>query len=291
MIFNIRHLGQITIAATVAIGGISTVAGSAQATDFGGWDYANSSFKNGVDRSSIGGNTFEFYSMAVKDLGDRFIVALNANLNPNGGEEGIAYGDMLFNFTPKNLKGASDQSSLFGIKFQTLNSDSGVSQMGIYSGVKAKAVGTQNSGFSDFDQRTGYLPNYTKTATSELNNLGDLQTTDAYFDGMRTGDNVLLNSIESGTRVGDISMLNKTQLSGLGVNFGHFNATGTQTFGFSFLKPKGFEGNFTSTLAFECFNDAVALTGTSKKAPEPLALAGLALVGGALARKRRAAHS
>ena len=291
MIFNIRHLGQIVIAATVAIGGISTVAGSAQATDFGGWDYATSSYKNGIYGSSIGGNAFEFYGMAVKDLGDRFIVALNANLNPNGGEEGIAYGDMLFNFTPKNLQGASNQSSLFGVKFQTLNSDSGVSQMGVYSGVKAKAVGLQNQGFSNFDQRTSYLPKYTKTATSELNNLGDLQTTDAYFDGMRTGNNVLLNSIASGTRVSDISMLNKTQLAGMGVNFGHFKATGTQTFGFSFLKPKGFEGDFTSTLAFECFNDAVALTGTSKKAPEPLALAGLAVVGAALARKRRVAQS
>jgi hypothetical protein len=291
MIFNVRHLDQVTIAATVAIGSLSMVPSSAQAIDFGGWDYANSSYRNGVQGANIGGNVFEFHSMAVKDLGDRFIVALNANLDPNGGKDGIAYGDLLFNFTPKNLKGASDQSALFGVKFQTLNSDSGVSQTGIYSGVKAKAVGTQNSGFSNFDQRTGYLANYTSTATSELNNLGDLQTTDAYFDGMRTGNNVLLNSIKSGTRVGDISMLNKTQLSGLGVDFGHFNATGTQTFGFSFIKPKGFEGNFTSTLAFECFNDAVALTGTSKKAPEPLALAGLAVVGAALARKRRVAQS
>lgn len=291
MIFNIRHLGQVTIAATVAIGSLSMVASSAQAIDFGGWDYANSSYINGVQGANIGGNVFEFHSMAVKDLGDRFIVALNANLDPNGGKDGIAYGDLLFNFTPKNLKGASDQSALFGVKFQTLNSDSGVSQTGIYKGVKAKAVGTQNDGFSNFDQRAGHLLQYTSTATSELNNLGDLQTTDAYFDGMRTGNNVLLNSIESGTRVGDISTLNKAQLTSMGVNFGHFNATGTQTFGFSFLKPEGFEGNFTSTLAIECFNDVVALAGTSKKAPEPLALAGIAVVGAALARKRRVAQS
>ena len=291
MIFNIRHLGQVTIAATVAIGSISMIPSSAQAVDFGGWDYANSSYKNGIEGASVGGNSFEFHSMAVKDLGDRFIVALNANLNQDGGKDGIAYGDILFNFGSKNLKGASDQSSLFGVKFQTVNSDSGVSQNGVYSGVKAKAVGTQNNGFSNFDQRASYIAQRSNLGASELGNFGDLQATDSYFDEMRTGSNVMLNSIQSGTRVGDISMLNKTQLSGLGVDFGHFNATGTQTFGFSFIKPKGFEGNFTSTLAFECFNDAVALTGTSKKAPEPLALAGLALVGGALARKRRAAHS
>ena len=291
MVFNIRRLSQIAIAATVAIAGVSAAPSSAQATDFGGWDYANSSFKNGVHGTSIGGNSFEFYSMAVKDMGDRFIVALNANLNQNGGEDGIAYGDMLFNFGPKNLKGASDQSSLFGVKFQTTNSDSGVSQTGIYSGVKAKAVGAQNQGFSNFNQRTSYLPRYSSTSTSELNNFGDLQSTDAYFDGMRSGNNVLLNSINTGTRAGDISMLNKTQLGNMGVNFGHFGATGSQTFGFSFIKPKGFEGKFTSTLAFECFNDAVALTGESKKTPEPLALAGLAIVGGALARKRRTARA
>ena len=178
MIFNIRHLGQITIAATVAMGGISVVPGSAQAIDFGGWDYANSSYKNGIEGPSIGGNAFEFHSMAVKDLGDRFIVALNANLNQNGGKDGIAYGDMLFNFTLNNLQGASNQSALFGVKFQTLNSDSGVSQTGVYSGVKAKSVSDKNNGFSNFDQRTSYLPKYTKTATSELNDFGDLQSTD-----------------------------------------------------------------------------------------------------------------
>jgi len=291
MIFNIRRLDQIVIAATVSIAGIFTVPGSAQAIDFGGWDYANSSYKNGIEGTSIGGNAFEFHSMAVKDLGDRFIVALNANLNQNGGKDGIAYGDMLFNFTPKNLQVASNQSSLFGVKFQTLNSDSGVSQTGIYSGVKAKSVTDKNSGFENLNHRTKHLSRYSTTAASELNNLGDLQTTDAYFDGMRTGSNVLLNSIKSGTRVGDISMLNKTQLTGMGVNFSHFKATGTQTFGFSFLKPKGFEGNFTSILSLECFNDAVALTGISKKTPEPLALAGLAIVGAALARKRRAVRS
>jgi hypothetical protein len=287
MTFNIRRLAQIAVTATVAI--VATTS-AAKAEDYQGWDYANTSFKNGVHYSNIGGNTFEMYSMAVKDLGDRFVVAVNSNLNQNGGTEGIAYGDLLFNFTSKGLKGASDTSTLFGVKFQTLNSDSGVSQMGIYSGVKAKSVATQNAGFSNFDQRAAYLPRYSSTAMSELNNLGDLQATDAYFDGMRTGKNVMLNSIETGTRVGDISMLNKAQLGTMGLNFGHFGAVGTQTFGFSFLKPKGFEGKFISTLAYECFNDAVALSGESKKAPEPLALAGLAVVGGALARKRRTAR-
>jgi hypothetical protein len=288
MTFNIRRLGQIAVAATVAL---TATAGAAKAEDFQGWDYANSSFKNGVHGRSIGGNAFEMYSMAVKDLGDRLVVAVNSNLDQNGGKDKIAYGDMLFNFGTKGLKGASESSSLFGIKFQTLNSDSGVSQMGVYSGVKAKSVALQNQGFSNFNQRTSYLPRYTKTSATELNNWGDLQTTDAYFDGMRSGKNVILNSIDSGTRVGDVSMMNSTQLSSLGLNFGHFGASGTQTFGFTFMKPKGFEGNYVSTLLAECANDGLALIGNSKKAPEPLALAGLAVVAGALARKRRAARA
>ncbi len=288
MTFNIRRLFQITIAATIAL---TATAGAAKAEDYKGWDYANSSFKNGVNGSSIGGNTFELYSLAVKDLGDRMVVAVNANLNQNGGEDNIAYGDMLFNFGTKGLKGASDEGSLFGVKFQTLNSDSGVSQMGVYSGVTAKSVAVQNHGFSSFDHRTSYLPNYTQTSATELNNWGDLQTTDAYFDGMRSGSNVILNSIESGKRVGDVSLMNGTQLSNLGLNFGHFGASGTQTFGFTFMKPKGFEGNYVSTLLAECANDGLALTGNSKKAPEPLALAGLAVVGGVLVRKRRTARA
>ena len=43
-----------------------------------------------------------------------------------------------------------------------------------------------------------------------------------------------------------------------------------------------------STLFAECANDGIALSGVSKNVPEPLTLAGLAIVGGALARKRRA---
>jgi hypothetical protein len=288
MTFNIRHLGQIAVVATVAL---CATAGSAKAEDYKGWDYAKSSIKNGVNYSQIGGhdNPFEFYSLAMKDLGDRMVVAINANLNQDGGDEGIAYGDMLFNFTSSGLKDASDRSALFGVKFNTLNSDSGVVDMGIYSGVTAKSVATQNSGFNNLTHRENYLPIYSKESATELNNLGDLQTTDAYFDGMRTGDNVILNSIQTGTKAGNISMLTGAQLGGMGLDFGHFGETGTQTFGFSFIKPKGFDGKFTSTLFAECANDGIALTGLARKrVPEPLALAGLAIVGGALARKRRA---
>jgi hypothetical protein len=280
MTFNIRTLGQIAVAATVAV---CATAGSAKAEDYKGWDYAKSSIKNGVNYAEIGGSTnpFEFYSLAMKDMGDRMVVAINANLNENGGDDKIAYGDLLFDFTTKGLKGASESSSLFGVKFNT-----------------AKSVATQNSGFSNFDQRAGYLPRYSTESMTELNNLGDLQTTDAYFDGMRTGDNVILNSIQTGTKEGDLSMLTGVQLSGMGLDFGHFGETGSRTFGFSFLKPKGFDGNFISTLFAECANDGIALKGIStklvvappvKSVPEPFAIAGLAVVGGALVRKRRAA--
>ncbi len=287
MTFTIRAACQIAIAATVAL---VAVAPSAKAEDYKGWDYAKSSIKNGIFYEQIGGSTnpFEFYSLAMKDMGDRMVVAINANLNPNGGTENIAYGDMLFNFTSGGLKGASGSSSLFGVKFNTLNSDSGVAEMGIYSGVTAKSVASQNNGFSNMDQRNAYVDSRSSVANAELNNLGDLQTTDAYFDGMRQGSNVILNSIKTGTKAGDLAMLTGAQLSNMGLSFGHFGETGSQTFGFSFLKPKGFDGKFTSTLFAECVNDGIALVGnTGKSVPEPLALAGLAVVGGALARKRR----
>ena len=291
MTFTIRTACKVAIAATVAI---VAIAPSAKAEDYKGWDYAKSSTKNGVHYTQIGGSTnpFEFYSLAMKDMGDRMVVAINANLSQNGGTEGIAYGDMLFDFTSKGLKGASESSSLFGVKFNTLNSDSGVSEMGIYSGVQAKSVALQNSGFSNFDQRAGYMPMYSRESMTELNNFGDLQATDTYFDGMRQGSNVILNSIKTGTRAGDLAMLSGAQLGNMGLDFGHFGETGSRTFGFSFLKPKGFDGKFTSTLFAECANDGIALVGNAgKSVPEPLALAGLAIVGGALARKRRTAKA
>jgi hypothetical protein len=289
MTFNIRTLGQIAVAATVAL---CATAGSAKAEDYNGWDYANASKNNGVFYNQIGGSTnpFEFYSLAMKDMGDRMVVAVNANLDQNGGKEKITYGDLLFNFGSNGLKGASESGSLFGVKFTTLNSESGVAQTGIYTGVTAKSVANLNSGFSNMNQRNNYIDNRSNLANSELNNMGDLQTTDAYFDGMRQGSNVLLNSIHTGTRAGDVSMLTSVQLGGMGLDFGHFGNTGTQTFGFSFLKPQGFDGKFTSTLFAECFNDGIALTGMAKKSvPEPFAIAGLVVVGGALVRKRRAA--
>ena len=291
MTFTIRTACQVAIAATVAI---VAIAPSAKAEDYQGWDYAKSSIKNGVFYNQIGGSTnpFELYSLAVKDMGDRMVVAINANLNENGGTENIAYGDMLFNFTSSGLKGASESSSLFGVKFNTLNSDSGVAEMGIYSGVTAKSVALQNSGFSNMDQRNNYVDSRSTVDNAELNNLGDLQTTDAYFDGMRQGSNVILNSIQTGTKEGNLAMLTGTQLGTMGLNFGHFGETGSRTFGFSFLKPKGFDGKFTSTLFAECANDGIALVGNAgKSVPEPFALAGLAIVGGALARKRRAAKA
>ena len=291
MTCTIRTVCQVAIAATVAI---VAIAPSAKAEDYRGWDYARSSIKNGTHGTQIGGSTnpFEFYSMAMKDMGDRMVVAINANLDPNGGESEIAYGDMLFDFTSKGLKGASESNSLFGVKFTTLNSDSGVSEMGIYSGVRAKSVALENHGFSNLEKRAKRLSTYSTESMTELDNLGDLQATDAYFDGMRQGRNVVLNSINTGTRTGNISLMTGAQLGSMGLNFGHFGETGSQTFGFSFLKPKGFDGKFTSTLFAECVNDGIVLIGnTGKSVPEPFALAGLAIVGGALARKRRTARA
>ena len=111
MTFTIRAACQVAIAATVAM---VAVVPSAKAEDYGGWDYAKSSIKNGIFYEQIGGSTnpFEFYSLAMKDMGDRMVVAINANLNPNGGTENIAYGDMLFN----------SRSRRFGCSWRSLSS-------------------------------------------------------------------------------------------------------------------------------------------------------------------------
>ena len=113
----------------------------------------------------------------------------------------------------------------------------------------------------------------------------DLSSDDPYFG------NSTLNIIESGTKIGDIDLLDQGQLSNLGLDFGHFNAAGDYTFGFSFDKSLLPEGNYIAHLFAECANDGMAIEGDIKGVPEPSSMTGLAMLGATLVgsqlRKRR----
>jgi hypothetical protein len=275
--------GAVVVAGALAMTGQQ----AAQAgTLHNGWNYSIDSFKDGTEGGTIGQNSkFEFYGMAYKQIGNQVVFAINSNLAKTGYNYGsaaggnIGYGDLMLDFTGQgNLNGAN--GSLQAVHFA--NND-GNNSMGVYDGVTAKSVTTANSGYGTTNSHTATVSYLGGTAS-----YGEMASNTSYIDGNASA----LNVIESGTYKGGITALN--DLSGLGLDFGHFNATGTQTFGFSIDKSLLKKGSFIASLFAECGNDGLVLTGAI--VPEPSAMIGLTAVGlmaGAsqLRKRRRAAVS
>jgi hypothetical protein len=258
------------------------------ATLSNGWNYAIDSFNDGVTGGQVGGGDFEFYGIAITETSDTAFIAINSNLglagyaNPRVQRGNINYGDLFFNFSGQNFNTANANGSLFGIRFAGGN-DSGVATTGIYRDVTAKNVTQTNSGFSNLNQ-------YNTRVTSQRGtpSMGDLAATDPYFE--QTGNWTVLNSIATGTKVGEINFLTPATLSALGLNFAQFNAVGSQTIGFSFNKSSMPSGNYIANFFAECANDGIAIKGSFEAVPEPSTwfgtLVGLSFLGiGAAKRK------
>jgi hypothetical protein len=258
------------------------------ATLSNGWNYAIDSFNDGVTGGQVGGGDFEFYGIAIKETSDTAFIAINSNLslagyaNPLAQRGNINYGDLFFNFSGQNFNTANGNGSLFAVRFAAGN-DSGVATTGVYRDVTAKNVTQTNSGFSNLNQYNTRVASQGKTPS-----IGDLDATDPYFE--QTGNWTVLNSIATGTKVGEINFLTPATLSALGLNFGQFNAVGSQTIGFSFNKSSMPSGNYIANFFAECANDGIAIKGSFETVPEPSTwfgtLVGLSFLGiGAAKRK------
>ncbi|MEG4233090.1 PEP-CTERM sorting domain-containing protein [Microcoleus sp. Pol11C3] len=263
------------------------------ATLSNGWNYAIDSFNDGVTGPQIGGGEFEFYGIALKETSDTAFIAINSNLSlagyayPLAQRGNINYGDLFFNFSGQNFNTANANGSLFGIRFAGGN-DSGVATTGVYRNVTAKNVTQTNSGFSNLNQFNTVVASQGGTPS-----MGDLAATDPYFQ--QTGNSTILNSIATGTKVGEINFLTPATLNALGLDFAQFNAVGSQTIGFSFNKSSMPSGNYIANFFAECANDAIAIKGSFEKeaaeaVPEPSTwfgtLVGLSFLGiGAAKRK------
>jgi hypothetical protein len=296
MSLNISKIIKVSAAiATVACATVVANPTQAQAQvngPFSAWDYAVAGKNNGS-----GGSAYDYRGIAVKEDGDNIIVAINAGMGIGGTlykNEVINHGDLFFNFTGKTFKQASDAGELVAVKFATAGTQSGVTQAGVYSNVKAKSVTTQNYGYSNM---SGWS-NWAKNANGGVHNdsYGDLNARDSYFAGMQTGSNTFLNSINSGNKVADVMMMSTSQLAAKGLNFASATgANGTKadaavTFGFSFKRTADFKvGNFIANLWAECGNDGVGMKGRFHKVPEPATMLGIAAVAGLgiAARRRR----
>ncbi|XWK89095.1 MAG: hypothetical protein U7127_03225 [Phormidium sp.] len=105
---------------------------------------------------------------------------------------------------------------------------------------------------------------------------GELAWNDRYYSPYTSlGDwdlpqTLIPNVIASGTKIGDITILNSSQLTAAGFSTAFLPAVGSQTFGFKFAKSLLPQADYLATLILECNNDAIAIKGSTKviKAPE-----------------------
>ncbi|MGL6140457.1 MAG: PEP-CTERM sorting domain-containing protein, partial [Planktothrix sp.] len=239
-----------------------------------------------------GGEGYNIRGIAIKETSENIFVALTGGTpltgvtNNRAADKNIGWGDLFLNFTNKNFTTASNERSLFGVRFAGTN-DSQVATTGLYGNVKGVSVTSVNHGYSSLKQYYG-------AGFDKANTQGtDLATKAAAYNYF--GQGTILNVIDSGAnKLGGIQSLSAAALTGQGLDFGFFNAKGSQTLGFSLNKADlGLaDGNYNymANLFIECGNDGVALAG-GVSVPEPGSLAGLALVGltvlGSRLRKRQ----
>ena len=259
-------------AATASLIGLSGQ--SAQAGQFyDGWNYAIDSFSDGS-----GGSVYELKGLAVKKTSDSIFVAITGNMPITGNSSNIGFGDLFFNFSGNSFAEANASSSLLGVRFAGTN-ESGVSSTGVYQNANAKSVTSTNNGYSSLKQ-------YYDSGFDKVNTQGtDLSTADSvyrYYFGDTVADNPttsntgsILNVINSGTKVADITLLTRRELNTAGLKFANFGAAGSKTIGFKFDRTAAFGSDYIANLFLECANDGVAL----EDVPEPFGIVSFAVVG------------
>lgn len=267
----------------VSVNGLPAMAGQLHNQ----WNYGIDSFTDGS-----GGEAYNIRGIAIKETSENIFVALTGGTPLTGvtdnsaADKNIGWGDLFLNFTNKNFTTASNERSLFGVRFAGTN-DSQVVTTGLYGNVKGASVTGVNHGYSSLKQYYDYGWDRANTQGTELATKAAAYS---YF-----GQGTILNVIDSGAnKLGGIQSLSAAALTGQGLDFGFFNAKGSQTLGFSLNKADlGLaDGNYDymANLFLECGNDGVALAG-GVSVPEPGSLAGLALVGltvlGSRLRKRQ----
>jgi len=287
---SIYHLSTIFGATALTIA--TVVPAQAFAVPTPTWQYAFDRFDDGYEVNSFGASSkFEFYGMAVAEDENSIFLALNSNLKLDGYNYASAsggvvdWGDVFLNFSGKDYNTAITNGEMFGIHF-TDESDSGVSENGLYKVNTAKSVAGANVGYGTLQQHTN------KKNREGVGNVNHA----TYFNATSNLKNVIL----SGDKIGDIAFLDQTALTNNGLNFLAQNAgaIGTQTFGFSFAKanlPAGLSGDLIATIFAECNNDGIGIVAkvdpsvpVPENVPEPASVLGLITIASAVGLRRRA---
>ncbi|MFN5856241.1 MAG: XDD3 family exosortase-dependent surface protein [Pseudanabaenaceae cyanobacterium] len=279
-----------SIAAVAAMGIAQAMPAASYAGSLiNGWNYAIDSPMDGIAGGVVGGNTnpYEIYGMGIKVTNSFVYVGVRAN-NPHGTDitdDGIAWGDLFFDFAPGSGYQPAGKTYSYAVRFR---SDYAAEDNGMQRGVYA------NSGALDSQTANRYnsLSQYSTAVTNGGGSasIGDLPINSPYYpqnEEIKTA----IDPSNKGTYLGGITDLNSTQLTAMGFPssaFGNGNS-----FGFSFARPAGFDINagFTASLFWQCVNDAVAVQQQARPVPLPAlawgVIAAVGFGGAQLARKKR----
>ena len=219
---KVAKLLEIFSAGCIIFGASAQVSNAFSLATLNDWNYAIDSFNDSITGNDVGGTKYEIYGMAMTQIEDKVIFAVNSNLPLEGtssnyaeDDNHVGWGDLLLNFSNQNLTTASNNSDLFAIDFTG-------SDIGVYSNVSAKNIAKENGNALDslyqYNQWVeGKLKNKPNNIGTPSN--GDLGAYNPYFDQNQH----VLNVRKSGTRIGDVNILEGENLGFLGLNFSQFN--------------------------------------------------------------------
>lgn len=254
----------------------------------GEWQTAVDSFNDASEaisgRTEFGGNSYEIYSLSMKQEGNQVTVVIRANLPLSGnmyGGRNINWGDLILDFSGNAKAGTvfSNQANtgVYGVRFSAGN-DSGVSQLGLYEASSLKYVASANYGWQHLKHFKNYAANAGATPS-----LGDVAIDSSYFTKFDQKSQVptsLANGLfVSGLGTPSASALTdyEVDLSGafLDPRSAMYNVTSQDgnppeiyTISFSFEKTPEMTGDFVAYLFTECLNDGVALVGHFDDCPD-----------------------
>lgn len=246
--------------------GIALMVGQTPTNEYG-WQYAVDSPNDGVNGFEVGGNVYEIYSLALRETKDSIWVAINGELPLTGtnaatAQDGnIGWGDLFLNLTGKNFTTASNEGSLFAVRYAGTN-DSFAPTIGLYGNVTASSTTDINSGFSSLQNYNQWVSTYGCQGSDCGPSLGDLAADTSYFDQSQS-----LNAIAFGQFLTGITYLSTSELSDAGYDLNRFS--GQHTIAFKFDKSAICERGYCQK--------------TSESVPEPSGVIGLMVVGLAVA--------
>lgn len=285
------------LAAGLVLGAFSILPlASPAATLHNDWYYAIDSLNDGS-----GGSSYEVRGLAYRILGDKAYFAISSGMPLGGVASGASrngaqsYGDLFLNFSSHNLDTAGEftDANVFGVRFDSSNDSFGNmggtnTTLGLFKTITPAALANVNNGYSTLK---GYIDAGFGRTTDAMGDLEDSQSSGGDVRAYLGYDIAMQTNIHAGTKIGDITLLNKTQLATQGLDYSFFTGadpSGNNVFGFSFDRQLLPVGNFTAHFFLECINDGTAITGETPQTPEPSTFAFLgAGVLGALTVVRR----